>query len=100
MHAFGITVVVGMNISYVETLECHLISQLLTVTLPHPLYLLPDFFVCHNRCLLKSSSPEKMPGTEQWLPKCFTRIIPHKTEIVKCFVEIALRIDVLAIMCK
>ena len=47
MHAFGIKVVVRMNISNVEILECHLISQLLTVTLPHPLYLLPDFFVCH-----------------------------------------------------
>ena len=96
----SITSVVRMNISYNKSLVRHLISQLLTVTLPHSLYLLPDFFVCHNRCLLISSSPEEMPGTEQWLPKCFTRIIPHKTEIMECLVEIALRIDVLAIMRK
>ncbi len=47
MHAFGIKVVVGVNISYVETLECHLISQQLTVTLPQPFYLLPNVFVSH-----------------------------------------------------
>ena len=47
MYTFSIKVVVGVNISYVETHKCHLIRQLLTVTLPHPLYLLPNFFVCH-----------------------------------------------------
>lgn len=47
-----ITSVVRMNISYNKSLVRHLISQLLTVTLPHPLYLLPNFFVCHYCALM------------------------------------------------
>ena len=59
-----------------------------------------NLFVSHLNALFIFLSPEEMPGTEQRFPQGLTWVVPHKTEIMECLIEISLGIDVFAIMSK
>jgi hypothetical protein len=79
MNRPGVKVIMRMDISDIETLQCHFIRKHTPLFLWHTLYLPPNFFVCHFSdsvvCFLLELRSSPSVFWKQYVPNwCIYRI--------------------------